>query len=422
VVANRPIASINVDTAAAITNNSCGGCHTDTPGAAKHNPFLKEWLSSRHGKLNLVAAPRAADGCTNCHEAKGILAAWNVSTVYKELGSSTLLPQVCPVCHDPHGSGKDASGNMLEGQTRFPINSPNLAVNLCTHCHNRTPDASAINSRGPHGAQGPMVFGTAGYFPPGTVYDTTAILTTHGSSANPRLCAGCHVNSQAQSDAEGNVITFTGHTFHPLPCLQQKVPVPLVDTTYTNDCAYTEAARSWNSCTASGCHGSEAVAVSRLTLIRNERDGYVNTLWIDVNQDQKLDPYPTDLGYLAKIKAAVPNDLIYDTLIDPVNARRLTAAKGALFNAQLTGESLSGHPDGSHGVHNPFLYRALLQSTIADLLATYPTVLAAPPAPILAEIQASLRSGRLRLAPKLEQAILSPQLTTNAAVNPVSSR
>lgn len=420
VKANVPLASINVDTAAAITNSSCGACHSDTPGAAKHNPFLKEWLSSRHGQLRASAAGRpAADGCINCHEAKGALAAWNVNTHYKELGSATLFPQNCVVCHDPHGSAKDALGNVLPGQLRFPIDEPNLAVNLCTHCHNRTPEATPNNSRGPHGSQGPVVFGTAGYFPPGTIYDTTAILTTHGSAANPRLCAGCHVNSQAQSDAAGNVITFTGHTFHPLPCLQQKVPVPLVDTTYTNGCAYTETARSWVSCTTSGCHGTEAVAVSRLTLIRNERDGYINTLWIDANHNQTLDAFPTDSGYLPKIKLNAPDDLNFTT---PPFSTTMTAAKGALFNAQMTGESLTGHPDGSHGVHNPFLYRALLQSSIADLLATYGAFLPAPPPPVVAKIQAAIQNGQLRMAPATEQAVRNAYLAQQSVGLQVGSR
>jgi len=87
---------------------------------------------------------------------------------------------------------------------------------------------------------------------------------------------GCHVNSETGVDASGNSVTYTGHSFHPLPCLQQKNP-PVVDTTFTNACAYDEPSRTWGSCTASGCHGSEAIAVQRLTQIRAERDGYVHT-------------------------------------------------------------------------------------------------------------------------------------------------
>ncbi|HXI19454.1 MAG TPA: multiheme c-type cytochrome [Gemmatimonadales bacterium] len=398
VVANRPIPSIlvyptsDVTDTAAVVNSACGGCHTDdTP--AKHHNYLKEWLSSRHGQLNTHAAPNAS--CQPCHEGKGALAAWGINTVYQQQGTSTLITQACPICHDPHGTAKDpATGKPWEGQLRFSINTPVIEQNLCTKCHNRQAEPTASGFRGPHGAQGPMLFGTAGYFPPGSSYDTTAILTTHGSSANPRLCAGCHVNSQTGVDASGNSITFSGHSFHPLPCLMQKTP-PVVDTTFTNNCAYDEQSRSWLACTGSGCHtGGEAIAVQRLTQFEAERDGYIHTLWVDVNGNQTVDPFPTDSGYLAKVMLNAPNDLDFTNA--PYNTI-LTPAKGALFNAQLTGENLASHPDGSHGVHNPFLYRALLQASIADLLANYGGFLPAPPAPIRAQIDASLRSGFLKM-------------------------
>jgi hypothetical protein len=408
--ANHPIASAmvypNVTTNTVVTtaadtagmvNSSCGACHQAAGPSQNHN-YLAEWRSSRHGQLRQSQAANAS--CAQCHEGKAFLAFWGVTNIYKELGTTTLLPQNCVVCHDPHGTAKGANGLPLQGQLRFPIDDPDN--NLCTKCHNRASDASASNYRGPHGAQGPVLFGTAGYFAPGTTYDTAAIVTTHGSTANPRLCAGCHVNAQTGVDAFGTSISFTGHTFHPLPCLQQKSP-PVVDTTYTNACAYDAPSRAWGACTASGCHGSEAVAVSRLTQIRDEKEGYLKTLWVDLNANQTLDAYPTDTGYLAKIKLNAPNDLNFTTA--PYSTI-MTPAKGALFNAQLTGERLTGHPDGSHGVHNPFLYRALLQSSIADLLANYPTILPAPPAPVLSQIQAAIRSGQLKMAPRTEQAVM----------------
>jgi hypothetical protein len=408
-VANRPIPSIliypNVTTNATVLtaadtadviNSGCGACHTDE-GTAKHHNYLKEWLSSRHGQLRQSQAANVS--CQPCHEGKGALAAWGVNTIYKELGTSTLLPQNCAVCHDPHGTAKDANGNTLLGQLRFPIDVPAIDQNLCTKCHNRRSEASTGGS-GPHGAQGPVLFGTAGYFPPGTIYDTTAILSTHGSSANPRTCAGCHVNKQTGVDANGNSVTFTGHSFHPLPCLQQKSP-PVVDTTYANDCPYDQPSRSYVACTASGCHGTEDVALSRLQGIWIEKEDYLKVIWVDLNGNQAVDAYPADTGYLAKIKLNAPNELLNSTGI-------LTPAKGALFNAQLTGEKLNGHPDGSHGVHNPFLYRALLQSTIADLVANYPGFLPAPPAPVLSKIQAAIRSGELKVAPRTERAVMAP--------------
>ncbi|HJQ66112.1 MAG TPA: multiheme c-type cytochrome [Gemmatimonadales bacterium] len=405
--ANHPLASamvypnvsVAVTDTAALVNSSCGACHQGAGPSRNHN-YLAEWRSSRHGQLRQSQAANV--DCQRCHEGKGFLAFWGVNSIYKELGTTTLLPQNCVVCHDPHGTAKDSNGLPLQGQLRFPIDNP--SNNLCTKCHGRDDRAApaANNARGPHGVQGPVLFGTAGYFPPGSSYDTTAILTTHGSTANPRLCAGCHVNAQTGVDAFGTSISFTGHTFHPLPCLQQKSP-PVVDTTYTNACAYDEPSRAWGSCTASGCHGSEAVAVSRLTGMRNEKEGYLGTLWVDVNGNQTVDTFPTDSGYLAKIKLNVPNDLNFT--VAPFNTI-LTPAKGALFNAQLTGERLSGHPDGSHGVHNPFLTRALLQASIADLLANY-GFLPAPPADVLARIQGAIRSGQLRLAPTTQQAVMS---------------
>ena len=409
VKSNRPIASAmvypNVTTnavvltaadTAAMVNSSCGACHQGAGPSQNHN-YLAEWRSSRHGQLRQSQAANVS--CNRCHEGKAFLAYWGVNTLYKELGTTTLLPQNCVVCHDPHGTAKGAGGLPLLGQLRFPIDNP--TNNLCTKCHNRESDATASNSRGPHGSQGPVLFGTAGYFPPGTTYDTAAILTTHGSSANPRLCAGCHVKSQTGVDAFGTSISFTGHTFHPLPCLQQKSP-PLVDTTYTNACAYDVPSRSWAACTT--CHGDEATAAQRLNQFRDEKEGYVRTLWVDVNLNQTLDTFPVDSGYLAKIKLNAPNELNFTT---PPYSTILTPAKGALFNAQLTGERLTGHPDGSHGVHNPYLYRALLQSSIADLLANYPGFLPAPPAPVLSQIQAEIRSGHLKVAPRTERAVMA---------------
>jgi len=418
VKANQPLASVKVTDDPALEDRSCSGCHRAGAGPDRHQNYLAEWRASRHGQLRASQAAEA--DCQPCHEGKGALRAWNITRAYKEVNSTAaadLIEQNCVVCHDPHGTAQDPAGNPLPGQLRFSISTPVIADNLCTKCHGRVDrsEATPTNSRGPHGAAGPVLFGSAGYFPPGTIYDTTEILTTHGSTANPRLCAGCHVNKLTGKDASGNKVQFSGHTFHPLPCLVSKSGADtIVDPTYTNACAYDEPSRSWAACTASGCHGTEAVAVSRLTGIRTERDGYLNTIWQDLNGNRSVNASPTDGGYLATIMAAAPGELRFTctpatcpTHQDTLDMNRLTPAKGALFNAQLLGESLAGHPDGSHGVHNPFLYRALLQSTIADLLASYPTILPAPPAPILAQIQGALRSGKLRVASATEQAIMS---------------
>jgi hypothetical protein len=249
------------------------------------------------------------------------------------------------------------------------------------------------------------------------------------------------VNQYTAVDHNNNSVTFFGHTFHPLPCLA--TPDTTVDTTFTNGCAYDEPSRSWKACTASGCHGTAAVAVSRLLNIRTEVKGYLDVIWVDKNANQTIDPYPADTGYLAKLQA----DTVTRLSLVPAgyncaawvtahptgpgcgsgkwqldnSTNILTSAKGARFNAQMTGDSivtgigegLSAQADASHGVHNPFLYRALLQSTIADLVANYGGavgILPAPPAPVLSKIQASLQNRQLRLSPQLTQAMLSPQV------------
>jgi hypothetical protein len=210
-------------------------------------------------------------------------------------------------------------------------------------------------------------------------------------------------------DANGNTVTFSGHSFHPLPCLQQKSP-EIVDTTYRDDCAFDGPSRSWGACTASGCHGDEATAVSRLSIARAEFTGYIRTIWINSTKCvpvppaeeciETVDPFPADSGYLALIARDSAVELSYDP------GTTVTSAKGARFNVQMLADDLAGHPDGSHGVHNPFLYRALLQASIADLLKNYPTILTPPPPAVMAKVQDAIRSGKLRVAPATEQAVM----------------
>jgi hypothetical protein len=50
------------------------------------------------------------------------------------------------------------------------------------------------------------------------------------------------------------------------------------------------------------------------------------------------------------------------------------------------GYDRAGHPDGSYGTHNAFLYRALISSCISYLAGKYPTILPAPPAEVQAII------------------------------------
>ena len=96
-----------------------------------------------------------------------------------------------------------------------------------------------------------MLLGFAGWRPPGFVYDTARIYGSHATTKNPKLCAGCHVTKFTVTDKLTGAFTFqaTGHLMRPIPCLDAQGK-PTADKT----CAYTVAARSWQSCTPSGCH------------------------------------------------------------------------------------------------------------------------------------------------------------------------
>ena len=84
----------------------------------------------------------------------------------------------------------------------------------------------------------------------------------------------------------------------------------------------------------------------------------VSILWKDVGgascgggTGPCLDPDPIDTGYLPKLKKAYPNLW---------TGPELSEAEGCEFNSRLTGGyDRAGHPDGSYGAHNPFLYRAV---------------------------------------------------------------
>jgi hypothetical protein len=107
-------------------------------------------------------------------------------------------------------------------------------------------------------------------------------------------------------------------------------------------------------------------------------------LWADLNGNHTIDAYPTDTGYLPKIKANT-------TDLDPT-AAPVTAADGAEFNVRTFGEDAAGvflydNGDKSRGAHNPFYEEALLRASINELAALYGTQpWWTPPAPAVQRI------------------------------------
>jgi predicted CXXCH cytochrome family protein len=324
---NAPLTplSVGVD-----LDRGCGECHK---GA--HTPFVEEWVQSRHG--DGIAAShfnfRTRDECQNCHGAKGALAAWGVNTNYLEKGDTTKIGITCAVCHDPHSAAN-------EGQLRFPINVADVDTNLCMKCHQRRaiPDETSSTS-GPHSPQGPLLLGeigTVGWTPPSLQnYNVSSIRGTHGSSANPRLCAGCHVNGYDVTDSSTGTFVFhvTGHRFLPIPCVDAN-GAPTAD----QSCAYTTTARTWASCTASGCHGDATAALSAFN-----------------NATTEIADLVTQLNALL---AQVPSTEINNA--DSV----FTVAEGASFNSKLGANE-------SSAIHNPFLTKALLRGSIQAVKDTY---------------------------------------------------
>jgi predicted CXXCH cytochrome family protein len=299
---------------------TCAECHSGF-----HHPFVQEWAISGHGSV--IASPAGNPSCAGCHEGKAALRAFGVLAEYVEQGQPGHIAITCAVCHDPHRS-------VHEGQLRFSISVPDEQQNLCMRCHNKRggPEFTAQN-RGPHSPEGPMLLGEAGWWPPNMpIQPGERIQTTHGSQANPRMCAGCHMQQFEVTDrATGQLtMTTTGHLFEAIPCLDaQGHPV-------RGTCGLQE--RTFRTCTGAGCHGSENAARSAMIVVRLRLDN-----WNAQLQSQ-----------LARVPAAEfnPNDGRYST------------AEGARFNSQLSQRSGSA-------VHNPFLMEALLIGSIQQVQRDY---------------------------------------------------
>jgi predicted CXXCH cytochrome family protein len=297
----------------------CGECHNGT-----HHPFSEEWASSRHANTDNHAQER--EDCAQCHEARGVFAAWGLDTQYSDEDSPEVIPITCAVCHDPHGSPNSK-------QLRFPINTPNVDTNLCMKCHHKRSEPDPSSSRGPHSPQGPLLVGEdVGWVPPSFAYPGK-ISGTHGSEANPRLCAGCHMNRFEVTDPStgGFLFQATGHGFKGIPCLDaQGIP------SGEEDCAIDE--RSFKACAVSGCHGSEQGARSAVITVWTRFDLLTSTIDAMIAQIPSTE-FETGDNFIS-------------------------TGEGAKFNSELA--KLSGS-----AAHNPFLVEALLTASIKQIQIDY---------------------------------------------------
>lgn len=330
------LAAVRADTGAAVTNG-CAECHSGT-----HHPFVEEWRKSRHATSYTRAyngatatAPEVPNGpraaCQGCHIGQAVLANWGVNTNYSDKDfatQATAAGTTCVVCHDPHGSNNP-------NQLRFPVDSRDPDNNLCVKCHNRRGQPDFSGSRDtPHAPHGPLLLGSAGWWPPGITFEETQ--GSHSTDKNPKLCAGCHLGKYNVTDkATGKfVVTVTGHRFLAIPCVDNNGQ-PTTD----QSCAI--SVRSYKSCAASGCH-TEATA--RTAIVTAEAD--IKVLYTAL--DQQIATGRTS----GKIPAS---DFV---------AGKVSSARGATFNSNLA------KMPGSE-VHNPFLVKALLRASLAQIQKEY---------------------------------------------------
>jgi predicted CXXCH cytochrome family protein len=313
---NWPLATLAVGPA---LQSGCGECHS---GA--HQPFVEQWAASRHANIR-TGTPTTNVTCQGCHRGQGALQQFGVRAEYRERHAPEHLAITCGVCHDPHDRTNPA-------QLRLAIDVPSEEQNLCMRCHQRRASPEGAMTSGPHSPEGPLLLGNAGWFPPLMQFQPGDIIATHGSEANPRLCAGCHVNKWEIRDQLTDQFVFrsTGHTFEAIPCVDAE-GIP----TGSRQCGLTE--RTFATCTASGCHGTPGIARA---LMSERRDEILSLA-----------------AALQTMEAQLPPSEF------TANAQLITA-RGARFNRQLA------QFRGSE-VHNPALIRALLRASIRQMEADY---------------------------------------------------
>ena len=310
----------------------CGQCHSGPP----HNPFFEDWSRGAHGIFEAHAISNGGT-CLQCHEGRTAEARFGGSSVYVEATSSTPMLIGCTTCHNPHGSS-----NTHELRESITVRD---TMNLCIQCHKRNSVPDTANTRGPHSPQGPTFLGTSGWRPAGFTWDSSNVATHSNPSANPTLCATCHVATLDVNNGAGKLAWhYTGHSFFAIPCVDSTG----IDS--TNSCAVSQ--RSFAACAASGCHSSGDAARGLYESLDAELQYFANTLWNDVNGDGKIDS--GDTGLLTQVAAT---EFKRDSII--------TVAEGALFNVQLLSS------DRSHGVHNPPYLKALLIASIQAVQSRY---------------------------------------------------
>jgi len=329
----------------------CGTCHSGPP----HNPFYEDWSRGAHG---ILEAPAISNGgtCLQCHEGRTVEQRFGGPDVFVEANAAAAMPIGCATCHDPHGTS-----NTHELRESITVRD---STNLCIRCHERNATPTPSNTRGPHSPQGPTFLGYSGWQPAGFTWDSTNIPTHSNPSANPTLCATCHVATLDVNNGAGQLAWhYTGHSFYAIPCVDSTG----IDS--TNSCDVSQ--RSFVACASSGCHSSADAARALFESTSQEMTYLTSVLWVDTNGNGKVDS--TDGGLLALVPAS-----------QFATSSTITVAQGALFNVQLI------NVDMSHGVHNPPYEKALIIATIEAVQQQYGLA-----APVAAQAKIAQEAARL---------------------------
>ncbi|HEY7193777.1 MAG TPA: hypothetical protein VH439_08550, partial [Gemmatimonadales bacterium] len=313
--------------------------------------------------------------CQRCHTGQGALQAWGVTAAY--VGSSNPIGAdafgiTCAVCHDPHGTAKDpVTGQLNEGQLRYPLSSSDPERQLCMKCHYRRTEPLAMDStrvespggsNSPHAPQGATVIGELGYQNPSyldPVLIEVAKTATHGNlTKNPRLCAGCHVHPFSTTDTTSGMTVFaTGHLFRPIPCYG---PDGITPTDSIKNCAYTPTERSFKACTGSGCHASENEPAGLLAVARGRIQSLTTTLWVNSG---------TGAGSSSGIDTL-------DTGILPAILKNTWSQKGTLNNLTLFANGARAQGDSVINLDATSLTGKLAQGNTLQIGTTQYTVVA----------------------------------------------
>ena len=149
-----------------------------------------------------------------------------------------------------------------------------------------------------------------------------------------------------------------------------------------------DTVHDFSACSTGNCHiGGPQVARLAYQTLKGELHNFLDQIWTDANANGIVDSAGIDNGLIPQLvsRAMRPGATAADSA--PINFRTnvTTVAKGTLWNAALAatedrtifvngrvlGTPLSAHMSAGNGVHNPFMLKALLTSSIAATKAAY---------------------------------------------------